>query len=152
MSEQDENIDGSQETEESGSSLRNRLEETLAANKALNAQVSALTAEKVISTNGYDLVSADDLKDVEPDEIADRAEALQQERLDLTTKVLQGRLGIDDPDQVKALLEGQTDGEKEARRRIKEVGSTAGDAPRGTDAKFEGTVGLSRIAAALSDD
>ena len=152
MSELDGTDGDSQETEESGSSLRNKLEEALAANKSLSSQVSAMTAEKVIGDNGYDLVSVEDLAGVDPDGIAEKAESLQQERLDLTTKVLQGRLGIDDPDQVKALLEGQSDGEKEARRRIRDVGSTTGDAPRGSDAKFEGKVGPSRIAAALSKD
>ena len=152
MSEHDGTDDDSREPEESGSTLRTKLEEALAANKELSTRVSAMTADKVISDNGYDLVSADDLAGVSPDDIAEKAEALQQERLELTAKVLQGRLGIDDPDQVKALLEGQSDGEKEARRRIKEVGSTTGDAPRGVDSKFDGKVGPSRIAAALSKD
>lgn len=138
------------ESQESGSSLRAKLEGALDANKTLTAELAREKAHRVISEKGLDLVSPEDFEGASPDEIAEKAEALQQTRLEMTTKLLAGRLGIDDPAEIEGLLNGSTDGEAEARKRVRDAGS--GEAPRGTTEKFEGKQGVSRIAAALNPD
>jgi hypothetical protein len=66
--------------EESGSTLRQKLESTLKENQELTSELSGLKAKELISEQGYGLVKPDDLMGVSLSEMAERAEALQGER------------------------------------------------------------------------
>ena len=66
--------------EESGSTLRQKLESTLKENQELTSELSGLKAKELISEQGYGLVKPDDLTGVSLSEMAEKAEALQGER------------------------------------------------------------------------
>jgi hypothetical protein len=75
----------------SGSQLRAQLETTISERDRYKAEVAQLKAEKVISTGGYELVSAEDLRGVEPENIEARAKALQDERAGIYRKGIESR-------------------------------------------------------------
>ena len=60
-------------TEETGSTLRRKLEETISENRQLTAELSNLKAQEVIAENGYSLVKVDDLLDVNLSEMTEKA-------------------------------------------------------------------------------
>ena len=66
--------------EESGSTLRQKLESTLKENQQLTNELSGLKAKELISEHGYGLVKPEDLQGVSLSEMAERAEVLQGER------------------------------------------------------------------------
>ncbi len=66
--------------EESGSTLRQKLESTLKENQELTSELSGLKAKELISEQGYGLVKPEDLTGVSLSEMAEKAEALQGER------------------------------------------------------------------------
>ncbi len=70
-----------EDEDESGSTLRRRLEETLDKNRELSSELSGLKAQAIVQEHGYSLVKPEDLDGVTPDEMIERAEAVQQERL-----------------------------------------------------------------------
>ena len=71
---------GDEDIEESGSSLRRKLEETLTRERQLTTELSGLKAKELITERGYGLVKVEDLVDVNLDEMSTKAEELQQER------------------------------------------------------------------------
>jgi hypothetical protein len=74
-----------------GKGLRARLEAALADRRALQDKVVTLTSEKVLGQGGYDLVSADDLKGVKPEDIESTAKRLQDERTETAKNVVRSR-------------------------------------------------------------
>lgn len=62
---------------ETGGQLRQKLEEALQANKALAERLAGHEAKAVIEAKGYRLVTAEDLKGVDLDSIAAKAEELE---------------------------------------------------------------------------
>ena len=67
-------------SEESGSTLRTRLEEALKANKELGDANKALSAEVVITRSGLTLVKPADLAGVETDQLAAKAAEIEATR------------------------------------------------------------------------
>ncbi len=133
--------------EESGSSLRRKLESTLAQNKELTEQVATFKATQVISDNGFDLVNPTDLTGVPLDELEARAKALQEERVEVAQRFLSERLGVAE-DQVTALLAGDT-ASKEAFDRVRKTNSVSGEPVR--DNPMEGvSPGVGRLRAAFA--
>lgn len=133
--------------EESGSSLRRKLESTLAQNKELTERVATFEAARVISDNGFDLVNPDELKGVALDELEARAKAMQEERVEVAQRFLSERLGVAE-DQVSALLAGDT-ASKDAFDRVRKANSVSGEPVR--DNPMEGvTPGVSRLRAAFA--
>lgn len=86
MSDQDQN-----DLPTDGRGLRAKLEETLAENRTLRQQNVSLLAEKVITSKGFDLVKADDLKGVALDKVEAEAARLQAERADQLRSIAESR-------------------------------------------------------------
>lgn len=87
---------GSEEhEEESGSSLRSRLEATLAVNRKLEDRVRASEAKAVIAEKGLSLVKPEDLEGVDLDKLEERATQIHNERhtqqSELLRKALESR-------------------------------------------------------------
>lgn len=72
--------DEEEDVDESGSSLRRKLEETLDKNRDLTTKLTGLTAKSLIEEHGHNLVKPEDLEGVDLSEMSDTAERLQQER------------------------------------------------------------------------
>ncbi len=121
------------DVEESGSTLRRKLEETLDKNRELTDELTGLRAKSLIEEHGHHLVKPDDLSGVELSEMADKAEALQQERTaqqaDLARDML-ARQGLAGEELDKAVADflnpasGQTTA---AHSRAREVAAIGGD-------------------------
>lgn len=86
---------GSEDTNESGGQLRKQLERALAENKALLKKVAGHEAKQLISEKGFKYVKPEDLADVDLEEMATKAEALEQtgleQRKELLKQVLAGQ-------------------------------------------------------------
>lgn len=66
---------------EGGSGLRRKLEETLRKNREYANELSALRAQSLIGSEGFDLVKPEDLQGVvDPEEMRAKAKQLQEER------------------------------------------------------------------------
>jgi len=96
-----------------GGTLRRKLEEALEKNRQLEGLVTGYAAENTIRSEGFDLVKAEDLTGVPPDEIASKAKELQEqryaERRSTVIDVLRGT-GVAEGDletQADAMLQGQ---------------------------------------------
>ena len=139
--------------EESGGSLRRKLESEIAAKKELMNELAALKAKAVISEKGFDLVNPEDLKGVAPAEVEARAEALQQERLEVAQRYLGNVLGIQDVDgdvaeALKGLIGKDGKPSAEGLSRARELNSISGDPVSRRD-PHEGATGPARIRAAF---
>lgn len=128
---------GSEDTNESGGALRKQLEKALAANKELSKRVAAQEAKTLIESKGYKYVKPEALADVDLDEMADKAEALEKSGLE-TSKVLlrqvltnQGVSADDLDSEVDRFLNPQ-ESHAQTSSRVAEVGRTQGSyvAPR----------------------
>ena len=99
-------MDNDYGVDESGSSLRQKLEETLEENRRITTELSGLKASSLIEEHGYGLVKLEDLDGVALDEMADTALKLQEERqvqqVDLARDML-ARRGLDGADLDKAV-------------------------------------------------
>lgn len=108
-----------------GSGLRQKLEETLSQNKALASELAKLKARDVITSKGLDLVEPDDLAGVSVDQLEDRAQQLQEQRLGVVRRYMERQFrtsGLDGEDleaAVEAALKGGGPG----------VGAEGGDDP-----------------------
>ena len=74
-----------------GRGLRAKLEETLGENKQLRSQNRQLLAEKVITSQGFDLVTVNDLAGVDLDKVESEAARLQAERTEQMRSFAEGR-------------------------------------------------------------
>lgn len=116
---------------ESGSSLRKKLEQALKENRTLKSDVNSLRAEKLISEKGFSLVKPEDLQGVDLEELEEKAGALHKERedqqLDGIRQVFR-RKGLDGDDLEKAVTEfvGTPEERDEALGRIRSTSSLTG--------------------------
>jgi hypothetical protein len=140
--------------QESGSSLRQKLETTLQENKELTSRLSGYEAGAVISDNGYDLVKPQDLENVKPSEMADRAKELHEERqtqqVELARQML-SRKGFEGEEldrEVEAFLDVPAGRDVAAHARVKETSSVGGSTAPVKDPRS--LFGLDSIEAALS--
>ena len=124
--------DDGQVVDESGSSLRQKLEDTLKENKELTSRLSGYEAGAVISDNGYDLVKPEDLENVKPSEMADRAKELHEERqtqqVQLARQML-SRKGFEGEEldrEVEAFLDVPAGPDVAAHARVKEASQVGG--------------------------
>ena len=146
--------DDGQVVDESGSSLRQKLEDTLKENKELTTKLSGYEAGAVISDNGYDLVKPEDLENVKPSEMADRAKELHQERqtqqVELARQML-SRKGFEGEEldrEVEAFLDVPAGRDVAAHARVKETSSVGGSTAPVKDPRS--LFGLDSIEAALA--
>ena len=140
--------------QESGSSLRQKLETTLQENKELTSRLSGYEAGAVISDNGYDLVKPEDLENVKPSEMADRAKELHEERqtqqVELARQML-SRKGFEGEEldrEVEAFLDVPAGRDVAAHARVKETSSVGGSTAPVKDPRS--LFGVDSIEAALS--
>ena len=140
--------------QESGSSLRQKLETTLQENKELTSRLSGYEAGAVISDNGYDLVKPEDLENVKPSEMADRAKELHEERqtqqVELARQML-SRKGFEGEEldrEVEAFLDVPAGRDVAAHARVKETSSVGGSTAPVKDPRS--LFGLDSIEAALA--
>lgn len=128
--------DDDDDVDESGSTLRRRLEETLDRNKALTTELTGLKAKSLIEEHGHRLVKPEDLDGVEPDQMADRAQALQEERqtqqVDLARDMLaqRGLAGDELEAAVADFLSPSSGQDTAAFGRVKETSAVGGNAAR----------------------
>jgi len=124
----------------SGSALRDKLEETLKTNKSLSSQNSELLADRVIREKGFSHISAEDLVGLEPGEIEDKAQQLEDDaakaEADTLRKVLsrQGLEGDKLDEAVASMLKSDGKSEQGVERskdddsfsRVRELNRSAG--------------------------
>ena len=140
--------------QESGSSLRQKLEDTLKENKELTSRLSSYEAGAVISDNGYDLVKPEDLENVKPSEMADRAKELHEERqaqqVELARQMLsrKGYEGEELDREVEAFLDVPAGRDVAAHARVKEASQVGGTTAPVKDPRS--LFGLDSIEAALA--
>ncbi len=142
--------------DESGSSLRQKLEETLEENRRITTELSGLKASSLIEEHGYGLVKLEDLDGVALDEMADTALKLQEERqvqqVDLARDML-ARRGLDGADLDKAvedfLAPAGTNVSSAAHGRVKATSAIGGTAAPLRDTST--LVGLDAIEAGLRE-
>ena len=140
--------------QESGSSLRQKLEDTLKENKELTSRLSSYEAGAVISDNGYDLVKPEDLENVKPSEMADRAKELHEERqvqqVELARQMLsrKGYEGEELDREVEAFLDVPAGRDVAAHARVKEASQVGGTTAPVKDSRS--LFGLDSIEAALA--
>jgi hypothetical protein len=132
--------DDDQDEQESGSSLRKKLEEALGTNKKLASELASVKAREVITTKGLDLVEPDDLAGVSLDDLEERAQQLQEQRLGVVRRYMERQLasqGLDGEDlsaAVEAALSGSPGAdaeggdaeEMERFARVRQLGSVGG--------------------------
>ena len=142
--------------EESGSSLRRKLETAINENQVLTTELAGLKAKELIQEHGYGLVKPEDLLDVNLSEMADRADQLQQERSgqqgELARDMLAKR-GLSGSELDKAvedfLAPASNPGAGGAHQRTREVAAIGGTS---TPLRDTGSLlGLDAIEAALRD-
>jgi len=148
--------DDDEVTEETGSTLRRKLEETISENRQLTAELSNLKAQEVIAENGYSLVKVDDLLDVNLSEMTEKASLIQEERtnqqVDLAKDML-ARKGYEGDELDKAvndfLTPTQTPAKQDvaAHQRTRTVSAIGGNATPVNDTTD--LMGLDAIDAAL---
>lgn len=122
-----------EDEQESGSSLRQKLEAALAENKALKAKQAELVAKDVIRDKGLSLVKPEDLADVAPEEIEAKAAELQKAkeaemRSTIRTVLAQKGVAEDDLDEaVDDFLSGgsETDEFEDVNEAIRIAGEPA---------------------------
>ena len=140
--------------QESGSSLRQKLEDTLKENKELTSRLSSYEAGAVISDNGYDLVKPEDLENVKPSEMADRAKELHEERqvqqVELARQMLsrKGYEGEELDREVEAFLDVPAGRDVAAHARVKEASQVGGTTAPVKDSRS--LFGLDSIEAGLA--
>ena len=140
--------------QESGSSLRQKLEDTLKENKELTSRLSSYEAGAVISDNGYDLVKPEDLENVKPSEMADRAKELHEERqaqqVELARQMLsrKGYEGEELDREVESFLDVPAGRDVAAHARVKEASQVGGTTAPVKDPRS--LFGLDSIEAALA--
>lgn len=144
---------GSEDTNESASSLRKKYEAALEQNKAITARLAEREAKDLIREKGYKHLTAEDLKDVSLEDLATKAEELETQKAQADAEALRRVLGAkgisgDDLDKAVADIIGSpaNDGTQE---RIAAAGRIEG-APVGTN-KFEGKSGKDLLYAAYGD-
>jgi hypothetical protein len=94
--------------DESGSTLRQKLEAALAENQSLKVTLGTTKASQVIQEKGFTHVKPDDLKGVDLEHIEARAEAIQQERqkfLEESLKATFQAQGISDDEELTARVQ-----------------------------------------------
>lgn len=122
---------------ESGGSLRQKLEEALAAKAALESNVVALTAEKVIGASGFKYVTPSDLAGVPLTDLEVKAQEIEQQKAAqadalLRTAVKARGVPDDQIDQVIAGLVGTNTPAVQAVTtfdRLNAIGQIQGGAP-----------------------
>ena len=133
----------SEEGQESGGALRDKLEETNSENRALREALAAKTV------SGLKFVTADDLKDVAPGDLDDRAAALESERAEQRNSVLVEELkarGLDD-EQIEQLA-GTPVSTATTPSSLEQIGNVGVPARRPAPGSEEGLYGQDRIRAA----
>lgn len=148
--------DDGNDGEESGGSLRKKLEAALKENADFKGRLVTLEAQNLIREKGYKLITAEDLKEVGIEDLAKKAESLENERADMGKKALRQSLesrGLtgDVLEQTVAAAFGETEGEasQAALDRIREVGNTTGT-PVSAVSVDTGATGMARVAQALA--
>jgi hypothetical protein len=116
--------------QESGGSLREKLEAALATNATLATQVASYQAKDLISAKGYKHVTAEELQGVKLDEIEAKAAEIEQTKVAQREAVLREVLGdkVDKADldaMVKSLVGDQGNDGAEALDRIRAIGKQA---------------------------
>jgi hypothetical protein len=118
--------------QESGGSLREKLEAALQNQASLATELASYKARDLIAENGYKHVTAEDLKDVKLDEIATKAAELEASKASLAESVLRTVLkdkfgdGADLDTVVKNLIGDAGQADTAALDRIRSVGKTQG--------------------------
>ena len=128
-------FDDEDDVEESGSTLRRKLEEALDRNRELTTELTGLKAKSLIEEHGHSLVKPGDLESVDLSEMADVAERLQSERSDQQADLARdmlARTGLDGDELDKAVddflsPEGPSRGSA-AHGRAREVAAIGGNA------------------------
>ena len=146
--------DDGQEVEESGSSLRQKLEDTLKEKNELTRELSGLKADAIIKEHGLSLVKPDDLKGVKLSEMAETAQTLHSERqaqqVELAKEML-SRKGFEGEEldrEVEAFLDVPAGPDVAAHARVKEASSVGGSTAPVKDPRS--LFGLDSIEAALA--
>jgi len=124
-------FDDDESENESGSSLRKKLERALKENRTLKGDVASLRAEKLISEKGLSLIKPEDLQGVDPEELEEKALALHKEREDSQLdgiRTVFRRKGLDGDDLERAVNEFVGVGEErdEALGRVRSTSSLTG--------------------------
>lgn len=138
--------------EESGSTLRQKLESTLKENQELTSELSGLKAKELISEQGYGLVKPEDLTGVSLSEMAEKAEVLQGERqamqADLAKDMLAKR-GLEGDELERAVNDFLTPESQDtaAHSRAREVAAVGGNSTPANNT--QNLMGLDAIDAAL---
>lgn len=142
----------SEETTESGGSLRAKLETTLAENRALAGQLAELKAKELISEKGLKHVQPGDLVGVNLTELEEKALELEAQKAAADAEALRRVLAARglDAGEVDKVVNELISGESAADTldRIRSGGHIGGNPP-GTN-KFEGLYGRDKIYAAYS--
>lgn len=120
--------------EQTGGKLRQKLEQTIADNKALTERLSVHDAREFLADKGMTLVKPEDLKGIAPDQFEAHATKVQEDRRTMQEDLLRealGRQGLDGEELDEALANmvakqaPQTE-DAEATQRARLVGSVAG--------------------------
>ena len=132
---------------ESGGALREKLEESNADNKVLRDALAATAAER------YQFVTPEDLRDVAPGDLNDRAKAIESERTEQRQTVLNEELkarGLSDEQVGKIVgkLAGASSPPNSALEQLGNIGDPVGRPKPGTQ---DGLYGPDRIRAAMGD-
>lgn len=146
--------DDGQQVEESGSSLRQKLEDTLKEKNELARELSGLKADAIIKELGLSLVKPDDLKGVKLSEMTETAQTLHSERqaqqVELAREML-SRKGFEGEEldrEVEAFLDVPAGPDVAAHARVKEASQVGGTTAPVKDPRS--LFGLDSIEAALA--
>lgn len=141
--------------QESGGSLREKLEGALTTNASLASELAGYKAKDIISAHGYKHVTVEDLKGVKLDEIEAKASELEVSKSALAESVLKSVLkdklgeGADLDAVVAGLIGGSTETvDSSALDRIRSVGKVQGLPPQKL-AEDPSLVGPARLRAAF---
>lgn len=141
--------------QESGGSLREKLEQALAANATITSELVSYKAKDLISANGYKHVTVEDLQGVSLGEIEAKAGEIETQKAAQAEAVLKtvlgSKLGDDvDLDAVIANLLGNADKvEDAALDRIRAVGQQQ-SLPKAAPAEDPNLTGPARLRAAFA--
>tara|TARA_B100000131_G_scaffold228880_1_gene220657 strand:- start:3007 stop:3477 length:471 start_codon:yes stop_codon:yes gene_type:complete len=146
--------DDGQQVEESGSSLRQKLEDTLKEKNELARELSGLKADAIIKELGLSLVKPEDLKGVKLSEMTETAQTLHSERqaqqVELAREML-SRKGFEGEEldrEVEAFLDVPAGPDVAAHARVKEASQVGGTTAPVKDPRS--LFGLDSIEAALA--
>lgn len=142
--------DSSEEGTESGGALRDKLEASIADNRALREAL----ATQVVS--GFKYVKPEDLADAAPGDLQSRATEIEEQRTAERREVLQAELsarGLDE-EKIEELLNGADDASQggappQQTPKPKLDGNVGSPPARPKPGEGDGLYGLSRIRAAL---